>query len=330
MSTTVSIIVPVYNTEKYLKRCVDSLLIQSYHDIEILLINDGSTDSSPIICDEYVSKDSRVRVFHTQNGGVSTARNRGIQEAKGEWILFVDSDDFVEPNYVCAFLKNNPDHNSLILQNFRTVNENGVYTSGIYNEDNSTKLTTAQGIVRYGLFLNGFICGKLYNRGILIKNGIKFPLNISYKEDMIFLLKYLLHTESIEYVNGCGYNYFTHTNSLSSSSHSPELLNSTLSAVKSEILKLLSPIDADSQLWRHYISFLKQCQLELFKTLYTGSYSYKYRRITLKQLKKIIQQSCYPDTYASDRFLKFLYKNNIWIIYDFAQRLLHHIRKNSR
>lgn len=229
MSTTVSIIVPVYNTEKYLKRCVDSLLIQSYHDIEILLINDGSTDSSPIICDEYVSKDSRVRVFHTKNGGVSTARNRGIQEAKGEWILFVDSDDFVEPNYVCAFLKNNPDHNSLILQNFRTVNENGVYTTGIYNEDSNAKLTTAQGIVRYGLFLNGFICSKLYNRGILIKNGIKFPLNISYKEDMIFLLKYLLHTESIEYVNGCGYNYFTHTNSLSSSSHSPELLNSTLS-----------------------------------------------------------------------------------------------------
>ena len=88
----VSIIVPVYNTEKFLHRCIDSILAQTYTDFELLLIDDGSKDSSGAICDEYAVKDARVRVFHKENGGVSSARNLGLDNAKGEWITFVDSD----------------------------------------------------------------------------------------------------------------------------------------------------------------------------------------------------------------------------------------------
>ena len=99
----VSIIVPVYNTEKFLHRCIDSILTQTYTDFELLLIDDGSKDSSGSICDEYAEKDSRVRVFHKENGGVSSARNLGLDNAQGEWITFVDSDDYIEENYLKSF-----------------------------------------------------------------------------------------------------------------------------------------------------------------------------------------------------------------------------------
>lgn len=91
----ISVIVPVYNTEQYLPRCIDSILAQTFTDFELLLIDDGSKDSSGKICDESAAKDSRIRVFHKENGGVSSARNMGLNNAQGEWITFVDSDDYL-------------------------------------------------------------------------------------------------------------------------------------------------------------------------------------------------------------------------------------------
>ena len=99
----ISIIVPIYNREKYLSECIDSILVQSYSDFEVLLIDDGSTDRSGEICDEYAQKDARIRVFHKENGGVSSARNVGLDNATGEWIAFVDSDDWVGEKYLESF-----------------------------------------------------------------------------------------------------------------------------------------------------------------------------------------------------------------------------------
>lgn len=100
MSSSISIIVPVYKAEAYLHRCVDSLLAQAFTDFEVLLIDDGSPDRSGEICDDYARKDARVRVFHQTNGGVSVARQRGVENANGEWITFVDADDYL-PQKVC-------------------------------------------------------------------------------------------------------------------------------------------------------------------------------------------------------------------------------------
>ncbi len=94
----ISVIVPVYNVEPYLAGCLDSILSQTYRDLEILLIDDGSTDRGGTICDEYAAKDPRIRVFHTENRGLSAARNRGLDEAKGEYVGFVDSDDRIDPD----------------------------------------------------------------------------------------------------------------------------------------------------------------------------------------------------------------------------------------
>lgn len=103
MLTLISIIVPVYNVELYLDKCIQSILAQSYPNFELLLIDDGSSDGSKEICDKYAKLDSRIRVFHRINGGVSSARNAGLEKAKGDWIAFIDADDWVFPNF-CRIL----------------------------------------------------------------------------------------------------------------------------------------------------------------------------------------------------------------------------------
>ena len=101
----ITVVVPVYNVEQYLKDCIDSIILQTYKDIEIILVDDGSTDTSGLICDEYKSKDKRIKVFHKENGGLSSARNCGIENATGKYITFVDSDDVVRENYILFLYK---------------------------------------------------------------------------------------------------------------------------------------------------------------------------------------------------------------------------------
>ena len=105
----VTVIVPVYNVEQYLRRCIDSILAQTFGDLELILVDDGSADSSGVICDAYAEKDSRVKVIHQKNSGVSAARNTGLDAAEGEYIAFVDSDDHVDPDYLAALLQTKAD-----------------------------------------------------------------------------------------------------------------------------------------------------------------------------------------------------------------------------
>lgn len=118
----ISVIVPAYNAEKYLRRCIDSILAQTFTDFELLLIDDGSTDKSGEICDEYADKDARIRVFHKPNGGVSSARNVGLDNALGEYICFCDADDWVDTHWLQGFIEAYP--NDLIVQGFCYKNPN--------------------------------------------------------------------------------------------------------------------------------------------------------------------------------------------------------------
>lgn len=110
----VSVIVPIYKIERYLHQCVDSIIAQTFTDFELLLIDDGSPDGCPAICDEYAQKDARIRVFHKPNGGLTSARNHGLDNAKGDWIMHIDGDDWIEPTYIeelyNAAIKNDAEH----------------------------------------------------------------------------------------------------------------------------------------------------------------------------------------------------------------------------
>ena len=120
MKPLVSIIVPIFNAAKYLPECIESILNQNYPEFELLLIDDGSTDKSGTICDQYAHKDSRILSFHQKNAGVSAARNRGIEAARGEYVAFVDADDKVSPSYISDFFRFSAD---LVIQGFTLLNQ---------------------------------------------------------------------------------------------------------------------------------------------------------------------------------------------------------------
>ena len=201
----VSIIVPVYNTEGYLKRCLDSLVCQTMDDIEILIVNDGSTDNSQEIIDEYVQKYSNIKSLKKENGGLSDARNFAIPHAVGKYIGFVDSDDFIEPNmyekmYDIAY-KNNSD---IVECNFiweypnKITNDNGIQYSNISD-----------------CFLYGRVmaCNKLIRADILKNNNIKFPIGLRY-EDIEFFYKLIPFVKKYSLIENSLYHYIQRENSI--------------------------------------------------------------------------------------------------------------------
>lgn len=200
----ISVIVPVYNAEKYLQRCVDSILAQTFVDFELLLINDGSKDGSGAICDEYAVKDSRIRVFHKENGGPSSARNMGIDKAEGEWITFVDSDDWVEKNayekIITQAEMQNPD---IVLFDFKMIFNGGVqeYHFAMYNENKTILL---QNYIKY---VWTTLWAMMVKRDLFISNTLKLPEHLSYCEDFWLSIRLLHYAKSINYLPNALYCY---------------------------------------------------------------------------------------------------------------------------
>lgn len=206
MIPKISVIVPVYNVEKYLPRCIDSILSQSFTDFELLLIDDGSPDNSGIICDEYAQKDSRVRVFHKPNGGVSSARNLGIDNAIGEWITFIDSDDYIEQDFF--WMPRNVTEDLLIL-NYTNLND-GIYIPFKLEIDNIvlTKIEMQYFINKnlpLGIFMSPW--SKFYKRKLIVDNNISFHSEVKVGEDCIFVLDYLMVAKSLRFLTSSNYVY---------------------------------------------------------------------------------------------------------------------------
>lgn len=192
----ISIIVPIYKAEKYLHRCIDSILAQSYTDFELLLIDDGSPDNSGTIIDEYAEKDNRVRVFHKQNGGVSSARNLGIDQAHGEWITFIDIDDYVHPDFLSSLYKNH--EADLVVGSFQIVGSEEEWNTTIEERDYHIEDLKAN-IVALAKSINFRTpWGKLFKSEILAVHNIRFDENIDYSEDWLFMLNYLTYTCSLK------------------------------------------------------------------------------------------------------------------------------------
>ena len=197
----ISIIVPVYNTEKYLDRCIQSILAQTYNDFELLLINDGSTDSSGAICDRYAEQDSRVRVFHKENGGVSSARNVGLNNAEGEYIIFVDSDDYMK-SQMCEILYNTLNREQADIVICGTEETGG----GFWKPRNNENYNRESFFENFGELLQTELLSPPWNK-IFIKSRIKhyFRDDISFGEDLVFNLQYLFHCNKISFITASPY-----------------------------------------------------------------------------------------------------------------------------
>ena len=200
----ISVIVPVYNTEKYLDRCVQSILAQTYSNFELLLINDGSTDSSGVICDRYAEQDSRVRVFHKENGGVSSARNLGLDNAKGEWITFVDSDDWIEYCSFDTFIKSADSDLIIASMCFEQSGNIGNFPTLGKLEYKELDYILAENIDHYSVCSP---CSKIFKNSIIRDSRIRFNEKICFGEDSLFVKAYLLNAHSIRCVSDLCYHY---------------------------------------------------------------------------------------------------------------------------
>lgn len=197
--TKVSIIIPIYNTGDKLVRCLESVLNQTHDDFECLMIDDGSKDQSPRIIDEFAAKDSRFKAIHKPNGGVSSARNEGLKVAEGEWVVFLDSDDTINPNHIEAMLSVVEDGIDIVFTGFEQIVAGNQIVKGhaydrqIYKGKN--------GIAKFldeTEALNFMIpWDRMYRRSVIVEEEIQFDTKLSLSEDRLFCYQYLLHISGI-------------------------------------------------------------------------------------------------------------------------------------
>lgn len=223
MKPTVSIIVPVYNAEHTIGRCLDSILNQDYTDFELLAVDDGSTDSSGAICDEYAARDSRVQVFHQENAGVSASRNLALDRARGTYLQFLDSDDWITPDATSSLVRAAESGQcDLVVSDFYRVVGERVSQKGDIDEDG---LMTREDYAAHMMenpadFYYGVLWNKLYRRAIVEAHHLRMNPEISWCEDFMFNLEYIRYAETFRAIQIPIYYYVKTKGSLASQSMS--------------------------------------------------------------------------------------------------------------
>ncbi len=220
-----SLIVPVYNVEKYLKKCIDSILDQSFKDFEVLLIDDGSIDQSGALCEDYAGKDNRIKVIHQENRGLSGARNTGLEHASGEWIIFIDSDDWVSTDYLEVVNKTiNRSKADVYCINSVKVSEDEkseleklifFVESDVFRIDNENERFDfyEKKLMQYKFGWEAW--SRVFKRDIIEKYHLRFvPTKEVFAEDYLFTLIYFLHVKKIGCICNCFYYYRQRSDSL--------------------------------------------------------------------------------------------------------------------
>lgn len=254
MDDLISVIVPVYNVEKYLNKCVDSILNQTYTNIEIILVDDGSKDKSGSICDEYEKTDKRVKTIHQSNAGVCSARNIALSESKGKWVAFIDSDDWVEKKYIeelykCA-IKTNSD---IVACGYNRVT--GSNKECINNSGETTELSPREFLIKV---LNpqtgmGFCHMKLYKRKII--KDVLFNVNLSVGEDALFNEQIVSNMDKMCILQKALYNYRINQNSVVRR-YDAEYAIKYLRAMEITKEYLLKKYSEDEEIIQNYYNFV--------------------------------------------------------------------------
>lgn len=278
----VSIIIAVYNAENYLEKCLNSIMNQTFHDFEVILIDDGSTDDSYSICKNYAAEDSRFIVLHKSNGGVASARQAGIENAHGEFVIHVDPDDKVDEGMLEGlFRQANETNSDVVICDFYEETTKGV----VYNKQQPTSLNCNDLILQLFKSLHGSCCNKLVRRSIIEEYGLKFP-PISLCEDTYFCVSMLMHPIKVSYQNKAYYYYNrTNINSVTASGN-PKTGLYAYQACR-EFRKLLVGHD---NLWKAFVR--DEMPWMAYLTLYYGAVSKNEYVAAYKDLASLDNKSC--------------------------------------
>ena len=222
MDPIISIIVPIYNVGKYLPKCIESILNQTFKNFELILVNDGSTDNSGVVCDDYAKKDTRIKIIHKSNGGVSSARNAGLYVAKGEYIGFVDPDDYIDKNMYEKLYRLCIDNNSdiAICRFNREINRK------IQNKESTEEIIELNNMEAMNELFKGnlyrfSLCNKLFSKKCF--NDVLFPEERIH-EDLSTTYKLFANSKKAVYINYCGYIYVRRENSILTSTYNEKRL----------------------------------------------------------------------------------------------------------
>jgi glycosyltransferase involved in cell wall biosynthesis len=299
----ISIIVPVYNAEKTLRQCLDSILAQTFTDFECILVDDGSTDTSSEICDEYAQKDSRIQVLHKLNEGVSAARNDGIKAARGEYIAFVDSDDYILPEmYGLLFENIENERKEVVCCGYTHRNKDYLASPNFYGV-----CSMAQAVYHLEQCeLFGLIWNKLYLARIINENNLCFPVGQIFGEDIFFNLRYFALINSFCLVNKALYVYCENEQSISKGRPSFEQCLSRFNNVSYSIIKLRE--DQGNNYINRILSLDFTYTVFLIRSLYQPKREErKNRYLTIKTLKQFYRAWPAKQSFRDSRYAIFYF-----------------------
>lgn len=305
----ISVIVPVYKVDyTELKRCIDSILNQTYKDIELILVDDGSPDKCGIICDEFAKKNDNVKVIHKENGGVSSARNTGIEAATGQYIGFVDSDDYLEEDMYQILIDNAlSDDYDISMCGYKGINLDGT-TFTVYGT-NKKEILNFKRTMKYFLSNDKFgdaVWNKIIKRKLIIDNNIRFKSEIKINEDKLFLFNCIQNSNKNIYYDICKYNYIKREGSASSSEFSSKKL---------DVLKVIDLIKS-ANLSEEFKPYLKKneiiCSLQVYRNIKFSKNSSEFEDV-VKKIKKLILET--DNKFVKDNLNKFVYIEFIIIKY---------------
>ena len=282
----VSVIVPVYNSEKYLDKCVSSLINQTYDNLEIIFINDGSRDNSLKVLKKYEKMDDRIIVINKKNSGVSDSRNIGINHSSGEYIMFVDSDDWLEKNAVEIAIHNICDNDILRFSHYlcdevqrKIKNNNDDIYSGVdvvvaNNEDIIKNLIENK--------TEGHLWNYLFRSSIIRDNCIYFDKTLFYQEDVLFLVEYFLRVKSMRVISDSLYNYFENTNSTTHNVTSSVKNLCSIWNIRKKILVILennNMVKFKKNLEQRFLNLQLEYFIKFYKEMSIGDFNSNFRRI---------------------------------------------------
>ncbi len=300
----ISIIVPVYNVQEYLPQCIESVINQTYDDFELILVDDGSTDASLQICNDYAIHDSRIKVLHQDNLGVSVARNNGISISTGQWVTFIDSDDWISKSFLDDFKCTEHIDSDMIIQGLsyidhqtgKIIRQTRFENDQIYVPDKEGKLS------KYDILSFGVTVCKCFKRSLIKAYSLSFDESISYHEDHIFTLSYLARSNTISTVSACGYFYRCSHNqqSLSKKKYSYEKLYAAATGMFHQLNLVSSHFKLSKEYYKHMASFCLSPKVSAVLILFEKPMGVNQRFCTMKKMLsplKDISSYYYPRNY---------------------------------
>lgn len=315
MKEMISVVVPIYNVEKYLAKCIESIIAQTYNNLEIILVDDGSTDNCGKICDDYAKKDQRIKVIHKANGGLSDARNAGIEAAKGYYIGFVDSDDYINVN-MYERLSNiiKTDDSKIAVCNFSLVYEemrknifdNNDFSANYLLIDNKDKLLKYSMKNNYDTFTVAW--NKLYLRELF--NDIRYPKG-KIHEDVFTTYKLLYKAQKISYTKDAMYYYLQRETSITKQKFSEKRLHQ-LDALQEQLE--FYQVKKEQEMWDITLFYYKLFLIHMLSEVEKNTKLKKdmmdsYKKFYNEQIKKYLGNSC----------IQFKKKVGYWLYYKFPK-----------